>query len=152
MAEEELGKVALVDGLNDLIRLVSDSHEGYRYAAEGSEDDALKGLFNDLAGQRGAIVRELQRMVAEIGGAPDMGGTLVGGAHRLLLNVRQSVVGHDRDAILAEVERAEAECVRRYEETLERPVPAAVAAGLGEQLARLREDQRRLAALHGAVA
>lgn len=152
MADKELGKNAIVDTLNDLIHTVEDSHEGYRHAAESVEGDDLKALFNDMAAQRGAIVRELQRSVAEIGGAPDIGGTVIGGAHRMFLGVREAVLGSDRAALLAEVERAESECVRLYEEALAKDLPPAVAAGVSEQLDRIRADRDRMVALRDAVA
>lgn len=152
VAEDGMTKAAIVDTLNDLIRIVEDSHEGYRQAAEGATEGDLKAVFNDLAAQRGAIVRELQRGVAEIGGAPDMGGTMLGGAHRFLLDLRRAVVGLDRDAVLGELDRAEGECARQYEAALDKGPPAAVAAALTEQLARIRADRQRIGALRTAVA
>ncbi|WP_035693737.1 ferritin-like domain-containing protein [Azospirillum halopraeferens] len=138
-----------VDTLNDLIRIVEDSHEGYRQAAETGEDDDLRTLFNDLASQRGAIVRELQRLVAEQGGAPDIGGTVLGGAHRFFLGLRTAVMGRDRTAVLAEVERGEAECVRRYEQALDKELSDGVGDVIAGHLARIRADCSRMAALRG---
>lgn len=152
MADAELDKTTIIDTLNDLIHSVEDSHEGYRHAAGSAESDDLKALFNDLAAQRGAIVRELQRAVAEVGGAPDIGGTVIGGAHRMFLGVREAVLGSDRTALLAEVERAEGECVRLYEEALAKELPPGIAGGLSEQLARIRTDRDRMVALREAVA
>lgn len=151
MAEDAMTKDQIVDTLNDLIRIVEDSHEGYRHAAESSDEDDIKSLFNDLAAQRGAIVRELQRSVAEVGGAPDMGGTILGGAHRFFLDLKQAVLGRDRAAVLAEVERGENECVRLYDEALAKPLPAAVAGAVSEHLARIRADRDRMARLREAV-
>lgn len=151
MADAELDKTTIIDTLNDLIHTVEDSHEGYRHAAGRAESDDIKALFNDLAAQRGAVVRELQRAVAEVGGAPDIGGTVIGGAHRMFLGVREAVLGSDRAALLAEVERAESECVRLYEEALAKELPPGIAGGLSEQLARIRTDRDRMAALREAV-
>lgn len=147
-----MGKNEIVDTLNDLIRIVEDSHEGYRQAAESSEDPDLKALFGDLADQRGAIVRELQRTVAEQGGAPDMGGTVVGSAHRFFLELKSAVLGHDRAAMLAEVQRGESECVRRYEEALAKDLPPDVVVAVSPHLDRIRVDHDRMAELRNAVA
>ncbi|MGQ9368088.1 ferritin-like domain-containing protein [Azospirillum sp. ST 5-10] len=141
-----------VDTLNDLIRIVEDSHEGYRQAAESSDEEDLRALFNDLAAQRGAIVRELQRLVAREGGAPDIGGTVLGGAHRFFLGLRTAVLGRERDVILAEVERGEEECLRRYEQALSRDLPDGIGPVIAEHLARIRTDCGRMAALRGAAA
>ena len=147
-----MGKDDIVDTLNDLIRIVQDSHEGYQQAAESGDDDDLKALFGDLAAQRGAIVRELQRLVAEVGGAPDIGGTIVGGAHRFFLGLRAAVLGHERDSILAEVERGETECVRRYDEALAKDLPPEIADAVNQHLGRIRVDRDRMVALRGATA
>lgn len=147
-----MGKDEIVDTLNDLIRIVQDSHEGYQQAADSGEDEDLKALFSDLAAQRGAIVRELQRMVAEVGGAPDIGGTLVGGAHRFFLGLRSAVMGHEREAILAEVERGETECVRRYDTALAKELPPEIADQVSQHLGRIRVDRDRMAALRDAAA
>jgi len=146
-----IGKDEIVDTLNDLIRIVQDSHEGYQQAAESGEDDDLKALFGELAAQRGAIVRELQRLVAEVGGAPDIGGTIVGGAHRFFLGLRAAVLGHERDSILAEVERGETECVRRYEEALAKDLPPEIADVVSQHLGRIRVDRDRMAALRSTA-
>lgn len=142
----------IVDTLNDLIRIVEDSHEGYRQAAEAAEQPDLKERFNDLAAQRGAIVRELQRLVAEQGGAPDMGGTMLGGAHRFFVELRGTILGHDREAMLAEVERGEGECIRLYDEALARDLPLPVTAVVARHLERIRVDRDRMALLRGATA
>ncbi|MBP2311740.1 ferritin-like domain-containing protein [Azospirillum soli] len=147
-----MGKDEIVDTLNDLIRIVEDSHEAYRQAAETAAEDDLKALFNDLAAQRGAIVRELQRLVAEQGGAPDMGGTVLGGAHRFFLELKSTVLGHDRAAILGEVERGESECVRRYDEALAKELPLPITAVVAQHLDRIRVDRDRMAMLRGEVA
>ncbi|WP_247878100.1 PA2169 family four-helix-bundle protein [Azospirillum sp. TSO22-1] len=147
-----MGKNEIVDTLNDLIRIVQDSHEGYQQAAESGEDDDLQALFSDLAAQRGAIVRELQRLVAGQGGAPDIGGTLVGGAHRFFLGLRAAVMGHDREAILGEVQRGEAECVRLYDEALAKDLPPEIAGVVRQHLGRIRTDLDRMAALRDTAA
>ncbi len=147
-----MGKDEIVDTLNDLIRIVEDSHEAYRQAAETGQEEDLKALFNDLAAQRGAIVRELQRLVAEQGGAPDMGGTMIGGAHRFFVELKNTVLGHDREAILGEVQRGESECVRRYEDALAKDLPLPITAVVAQHLDRIRVDRDRMTMLRGATA
>ena len=147
-----MGKDEIGDTLNDLIRIVEDSHEAYRQAAETGQEEDLKALFNDLAAQRGAIVRELQRLVAEQGGAPDMGGTMIGGAHRFFVELKNTVLGHDREAILGEVQRGESECVRRYEDALAKDLPLPITAVVAQHLDRIRVDRDRMTMLRGATA
>jgi uncharacterized protein (TIGR02284 family) len=142
-----MDKAEIVNTLNDLIGITEDSHEGYRKSAEDSEDTDLKSLFNDLSAQRGAMVRELQKLVAEAGGAPEAGGTMLGGAHRFFVDLKSTVLGRDRVAILREVERGESECVRRYESAAAKDLPPHIATAIDRQLARIRADRDRIAGI-----
>ena len=138
-------KDEIVDTLNDLIQITEDSHEGYRKSAEDAQDPDLKTLFNDLSAQRGAMVRDLQKHVAEQGGAPEASGTMLGGAHRFFVDLKSAVVGRDPAAIIQEVERGETEAVRRYEQALDKDLPAHLASVISQHLARIRSDRDRLA-------
>ncbi|UEM21753.1 PA2169 family four-helix-bundle protein [Skermanella mucosa] len=140
-------KDEIVDTLNDLIQITEDSHEGYRKSAEDAQDPDLKTLFNDLSAQRGAMVRDLQKHVAEQGGAPEASGTMLGGAHRFFVDLKSAVMGRDRAAIIQEVERGETEAVRRYEQALDKDLPTHLASVISQHLARLRSDRDRLAAV-----
>jgi uncharacterized protein (TIGR02284 family) len=139
-----MARETVVDTLNDLIRITEDSHEGYRKSAEDVDDPVLKEVFNDLAAQRGAMVRELQKLVAEQGGAPESSGTVLGGAHRVLIDLKAAVLGRDRHAILAEVERGESEAVRRYEQALQTGLPQPLHDAVTAHLDRIRLDRDRV--------
>lgn len=139
-----IGRDQLVDALNGLIHIVEDSHEGYRQAAENATDDGMKALFNDVAAQRGAIVRDVQRLVAAQGGAPGMGGTVTGGALRFFLDLKQAVLGHDRAALLDGIDRGETECLRLYDETLDQDIPAEVRSMLARHRDRIGLDFARM--------
>ena len=97
-------------------------------------------------------MREIQRLVAEQGGAPDMGGTMLGGAHRFFLELKSAVLGHERATIIQEVERGESECLRRYEEAMAKELPLAITVVIAQHLDRIRVDRDRMAALRGVVA
>lgn len=140
-------RAQIVDLLNDLIQITEDSHEGYRKSAENAEREDLKLLFNDLAAQRGAMVRDLQKLVAEQGGAPESTGTILGGAHRFFVDLKAAVLGQDRSAILQEVERGESEAVRRYEQALETELPPHLRDAVAGHLDRIRSDRDRIATI-----
>lgn len=140
-------RAEIVDTLNDLIQITEDSHEGYRKSAEEAEGDDLKMLFNDLAAQRGAMVRDLQKLVAEQGGAPESTGTVLGGAHRFFVDLKAAVLGRDHAAILREAERGESEAVRRYEQALEAGLPPHLHAAVAGHLDRIRADRDRVATI-----
>ena len=130
--------------LNDLIQITEDSHEGYRRSAEDATDPELKGLFNDLSAQRGAVVRDLQKMVAGQGGEPQSGGTVLGGAHRFFADVKSAVLGRDSTAILKQAERGENEAVRRFEAALEKELPDPIREAIRGHLERIRSDCNRM--------
>ena len=152
LLESAMTKDEIVDTLNDLIQITEDSHEGYRKSAEDAEEQDLKSLFNDLSAQRGAMVRDLQKHVAEQGGAPEASGTVLGGAHRFFVGLKSSVLGRDRTAILQEVERGENEAIRRYERALDKDLPAHLAGVISQHLARLQSDRDRVASINKASA
>jgi uncharacterized protein (TIGR02284 family) len=143
-------KDEIVDTLNDLIQITEDSHEGYRKSAEDAEEEDLKSLFNDLSAQRGAMVRDLQKHVAEQGGAPEASGTMLGGAHRFFVGLKSSVMGRDRTAILQEIERGENEAIRRYEQALDKDLPEYLSGVISQHLTRLRSDRDRVASMNKA--
>jgi uncharacterized protein (TIGR02284 family) len=145
-------KDEIVDTLNDLIQITEDSHEGYRKSAEDADEQDLKSLFNDFSAQRGAMVRDLQKHVAEQGGAPEASGTILGGAHRFFVDLKSSVLGRDRAALLQEVERGENEAIRRYEQALDKELPTHLASVISQHLSRLRSDRDRIASMNKASA
>src|SRR4051812_18554496 len=145
-------KDEIVDTLNDLIQITEDSHEGYRKSAEDADEEDLKSLFNDFSAQRGAMVRDLQKHVAEQGGAPEASGTVLGGAHRFFVGLKSTVMGRDRTALLQEVERGENEAIRRYEQALDKELPTHLASVISQHLSRLRSDRDRIASMNKASA
>lgn len=137
----------LVDLLNRLIEIAEDSHEAYRHAAEDAADPVLKTFFNELSAERGAIVRDLQGLVAEMGGQPAARGSLRGEVQRFFVDLKAAVLGRNREAIVAEVEQGEDEAIRRFEQALEGELPSEVAGLISQHLLRLRLARDRLAAV-----
>jgi len=94
--------------LNSLIATTLDSVDGYRKAGEQADNQRLRSIFNDRANEREQVVRKLQESVRTAGGNPEDDGTVLAGAHRVFLSLRDAVTGdRDDDAIVAEVERGE---------------------------------------------
>jgi uncharacterized protein (TIGR02284 family) len=137
---------ATVAALNGLIRSAEDGHAALRRAAEVAADPDLKALFSDLSAGRGAMVRDLQTRVAELGGVPETEGTLRGGAVRMLAELKERIAGHDREGLISGMERSEAEVARRFEDTLARDLPPRASELVADHLDRLRADRARIAA------
>ena len=93
--------------LNTLIATLLDSIDGYTKSAEDVRDAQLRERFLARARERQGVVGTLQAAVARCGGNPEDDGTLLAGAHRAFLNLKEAVTGTDDTAILNEVERGE---------------------------------------------
>jgi uncharacterized protein (TIGR02284 family) len=96
-----------VSTLNTLITTLIDSIDGYETSAGDIRDPALAQRFTARAGERRRAVTDLQEVVRGLGGTPSDDGSLTAGAHRMFVNLKQTVTGGDDKAIVNEVERGE---------------------------------------------
>lgn len=118
----------VISTLNNLIETCKDGQEGFKQAAEGVENSALKSAFYEFGQQRAQFVGELQGLVRELGGDPENSGTFSGALHRGWINIKSVVTGKDDAAILNEAERGEDVAKNTYTEALELNLPANVAS------------------------
>ncbi|AHE55954.1 PA2169 family four-helix-bundle protein [Sphingomonas sanxanigenens] len=101
--------------LNTLIETTLDSADGYREAAEDSS--RFTALFQSRATERSAAAARLQREVVTLGGTPEEDGTVLAKAHRLFVNLRNSISSGDT-AVVDEVERGEDHIKAKFEAAL----------------------------------
>jgi uncharacterized protein (TIGR02284 family) len=104
--------------LNELIMTTLDSAEGYSEAAKDAENPTFKNLFSRWAQERQNVAQELQSEVRILGGDPETAGSLLGSAHRVFLNIRDSLSKGDK-GVVAEVERGEDYIKAKYEAALD---------------------------------
>jgi uncharacterized protein (TIGR02284 family) len=107
-----------ISTLNDLIATTFDSVEGYTEAGKNSEHERFVALFNARAVERAAVITTLRGEVIRLGGKPDDDGTMLGGAHRMFLNLKSVVTGRDQAAIVAEVEAGEDHIKAKFEDAI----------------------------------
>jgi uncharacterized protein (TIGR02284 family) len=107
-----------ISTLNSLIATTLDSAEGYAEAAGNDESGRLAGQFASRATERRQVAGTLQAEVARLGGAPAEGGTALGGAHRMFVNLKALITGDDQQAIVNEVERGEDHIKAKYENAM----------------------------------
>jgi len=100
--------------LNDLIATTLDSADGYSEASKDAKSSQLAGLFRDRAAEREQVVGKLQQRVAFLGGKPEDSGTVLASAHRMFINLRNSLSKSD-EAVIDEVERGEDVIKKKYE-------------------------------------
>jgi len=107
--------------LNDLIATTFDSVDGYTEAAKNSENERFVTLFKARAGERQTVITTLRSEVTRLGGTPEDDGTMLGGAHRMFLNLKSAVTGRDDKAIVAEVEQGEDHIKHKFESAIGDP-------------------------------
>jgi uncharacterized protein (TIGR02284 family) len=104
--------------LNSLIATTLDSVEGYRESAKDAEDPQLKSNFGERATERTQVVAMLRDQVRTLGGTPEDDGTVLGGAHRMFVNLKSMIVARDDKAVLEEVQRGETYLLEKFETAL----------------------------------
>lgn len=108
-----------ISTLNGLIATTIDSANGYEEAAKDSESGRFGPLFTSRASERRSVATRLQQRVSNLGGNPEDDGTVLAGAHRMFLNLKSMLTGHDDKAIINEVEAGEDHIKAKYEDALE---------------------------------
>jgi uncharacterized protein (TIGR02284 family) len=116
-----------ISTLNELIATTFDSVDGYTEALKETRNPNFTILFTGLAEERRQLVVRLQQEVASLGGKAVDDGTLLASAHRVFLNLKSIVTGHDDKAIINEVEAGEDHIKAKFEDALkDRNLSAAV--------------------------
>jgi len=104
-----------VSTLNSLIATTIDSIDGYEEAAKDATNQRYATLFRERATERRQIADQLKAEVRRLGAEPEDDGSLLAGAHRMFLNLRDTVTGTDDKAVIAEVERGEDHIKAKFE-------------------------------------
>ena len=142
------GNDKVISTLNDLIETCRNGQEGFKTAAEGVKDAALKELFHFYSRQRGGFAGELQDEVRRLGGDPESSGSAAAALHRGWINIKAAVTGQDDNAVIAECERGEDSAVRNYKSALaDEALTADVRAVVERQYAAVQEAHDRVRSL-----
>lgn len=138
--------------LNGLIEICKDGEVGFRTAAEGLTDTAVKEAFGKFARERGQMARELQDEVQGLGGTPETSGSTAGAVHRGWINIKSVVTGKDDQKIIAEAERGEDVAKAAFDAALKEALPAQVRALVERLAARVRAVHDQVRAMEKASA
>ncbi len=104
--------------LNGLIATTIDSVDGYTEAAKDSDNPHFAMKFTARAEERRRAAGTMQAEVTRLGGNPEDDGTILAGAHRVFLDLKAAVTGHDDKAIVNEVERGEDHIKAKFEDAM----------------------------------
>ncbi len=115
----------LIGSLNDLIRVLHETEETYRQAAERVTSTWLKSLFEGYSAQRTKFITELSNLSSGLGVMPDAGATVGDVLHQAWTDLKAAVVGVSGDDvdILAECESSEDAAKETYEKELLKGLP-----------------------------
>jgi uncharacterized protein (TIGR02284 family) len=106
--------------LNDLIRINHDRVVGYEKAIDElkDEDADLKALFHRYVTESRQYGQELTSEVSRLGGNPADGTTNSGKVYRVWMDLKATVTGHDRKAVLDNCEFGEDAAQKAYDTAL----------------------------------
>jgi uncharacterized protein (TIGR02284 family) len=125
--------------LNNLIETCKDGELGFKTAAEGLKNFAIKTKFLEYSRQRGEMARELQNEVRRLGGDPEKAGSMSGSLHRGWVDIKSAITGKDDHAIVAEAERGEDVAKSAYENALKEVLPGTAQTLVQQQALKVRQ-------------
>ncbi len=107
-----------IEVLNSLIIINNDRIQGYDTASKETDEQDLKTLFTQLSQTSQKCKQELVSEVNKLGGTPDEGTKTSGKFFRVWMDVKASITGKDRKAILNSCEFGEDVAVDTYTKVL----------------------------------
>ena len=108
--------------LNTLITINNDRIEGYETASKETEEQDLKTLFAQFSSTSQKCKQELTNEVSKLGGTSAEGTLTTGKLHRVWMDVKATITGKDREAILKSCEFGEGVAQDTYEKALENDI------------------------------
>ena len=134
--------------LNNLIETLKDGQEGFKQAAEGVSNSALKSLFRDYSQQRSRFATALQGEARRHGESePETSSSATGALHRGWINLKSAITGGDEHAVLAECERGEDSAVEEYKKALEDGLTPSAQELVLRQFAEIKAAHDRIKSL-----
>ena len=106
-----------IHALNGLIETTLDSADGYREAAEATDNPSYRAAFSARASERKSVAADLQNAVRSLGGDPEDDGSILAKAHRAFLDVKHALL-RDEQAVVNSVENGEDFIKDKYEKAM----------------------------------
>lgn len=112
-------KEEVINDLQEVLTLVNDGKEGYKSAAEATDNPELKALFLKFSGERIVYAAELKEHIATHGGtAENDNGGILGGLHRTWINLKEVLSSKEDKAILSAIPDGENKAIAKYNELI----------------------------------
>jgi uncharacterized protein (TIGR02284 family) len=113
-----MNQVNSIDALNTLIQINNDRIEGYKTAAEETEESDLKTLFAQLSRTSQSCNATLISEVKKLGGTPSEGTKTTGKIYRVWMDFKALVTGKSRSSVLNSCEYGEQVALDTYQDVL----------------------------------
>ena len=144
-----------IDALNTLIQINNDRIEGYKTAAEETEESDLKTLFSQLSRTSQNCNSALVAEVRKLGGTPIEGTKTTGKIYRVWMDFKALVTGKSRSTILNSCEYGEEVAISTYEDVLSNhadDLTAQQQSMLNAQCTSIKADHDRVKSLQEMAA
>ena len=140
-----------IDTLNDLIETCKDGEYGFRSSGEHVRQDQLKTLLMRRSAECGQAARDLQAVVARLGGSAEDSGSVAGAAHRGWVAVKATLAGYTDLAILEEIERGEDIALQSYRSALDNDLPPDVRSVVERQYEGVKRNHAEVRTLRDSA-
>ena len=130
--------------LNQLIETCRDGERGFLYATNYVNDPLVKAIFTEAASQRQRFAADLLPHAERVGGANESDGTTTAALHRGWMTIKDTLSGHDPQAIIREAERGEEAALAAYKDALEGMLPPITRDVIERQYADVRQTHDRI--------
>lgn len=108
----------LIDQLDLLVKINIDRTNGYTVAARDVEDPQLKVLFEKLGKESEGFAEDLGEVLKKYKQTPPETGTTAARFHQFWIDIKEKLLGKDRDAILSSCEAGDETALATYTEAL----------------------------------
>ncbi len=108
----------LIDQLELLVKINIDRTKGYSVAARDVEDPQLKALFEKLEKESEGFADDLGQVLKKYKQTPPETGTTAARFHQFWIDIKDKLLGKDRDAILSSCETGDETALATYTEAL----------------------------------
>ena len=109
----------VVKTVNDLIVINNDRYEGYKKAADETDDADLKQMFSNFSTQSKGFAEELRKFVDNEEDVKKDETTGSGKLFRTWMDIKSAITAKNRKAILSSCEFGEDTALKTYKEALE---------------------------------
>jgi len=141
--------------INDLIIINNDRYEGYKKAAEETKESDLKSLFTDFSNQSKGFALELRKFVPSSEETVKRDETKnTGKLFRVWMDLRATVSGNDRKAILSSCHFGEDKAKDTYDDVLKhaQDVPSDALSTITKQREALQKGHDTVKSLRDSIA